>query len=209
MASDKRATHGDWFVVHDGLSAAARFPALVRTQARISVIEVAILLTCGIGAAVAVGFVKLGLGIPGHAIVLAALPMAFGLAAAPRRLAGTIMGAGACGTALLVTAAGSTTYGSGAIVSLSLLGPLLDVAVRNARHGWLVYAALVAAGVSANLLALASRAATKVLGLDAGSRPFDSWWLQAIGTYTLSGIVAGLLGAMCWFHFRDRRERQA
>jgi hypothetical protein len=57
-----------------------------------------------------------------------------------------------------------------------------------------------------NLLALGSRAAFKVLGLDvaAGARPFDSWWLQASVTYTLSGVIAGLLGAACWFHFNDR-----
>jgi hypothetical protein len=40
--------------------------------------------------------------------------------------------------------------------------------------------------------------------LTCGARPFDSWWLQAAVTYTLSGAVAGLLGAVCWFHFNDR-----
>jgi hypothetical protein len=25
-------------------------------------------------------------------------------------------------------------------------------------------------------------------------------------TYTLSGVVAGLLGALCWFHFNDRTK---
>jgi hypothetical protein len=71
-----------------------------------------------------------------------------------------------------------------------------------------VYTSLALSGVAANLLALASRAATKILGLDlAGARPFDGWWLQAALTYTLSGIVAGLLGALCWFHFNDRPAR--
>jgi hypothetical protein len=40
-------------------------------------------------------------------------------------------------------------------------------------------------------------------------RAFDSWWLQAMGTYTASGIVAGLVGAFCWFHFNDRAGRRA
>ena len=53
----------------------------------------------GAVAAVAVGKAKLGLGIPGHSIVLAALPMMLGLALAPRRLAGSVMSAGALGSA--------------------------------------------------------------------------------------------------------------
>ncbi len=123
---------------------------------------------------------------------------------APRHVAGSDMSASAVTTAALLTTAGAATYGSGAIVSLALLGVMSDVAVRGARRGWRIYVALVLAGLLTNLLALGSRAATKVLGLDAGSRPFDSWWLQAIGTYAASGIVAGLLGAFCWFQFTDR-----
>jgi H+/Cl- antiporter ClcA len=60
-------------------------------------------------------------------------------------------------------------------------------------------------GVATNLLALGSRAVFKLFAPEAaGARPFDSWWLQASLTYTLSGVVAGLLGALCWFHFKDR-----
>jgi hypothetical protein len=115
------------------------------------------------------------------------------------------MSAGAVSTAWLLTATGGASFGSGSSVSLLLIGPMMDVAVRHARSGWRVYAALVLSGVATNLLALGSRAAFKVLGLDlAGARPFDSWWLQASVTYTLSGLVAGLVGAFCWFHFKDR-----
>jgi len=200
----------EWFVVHDGLTGAARFPSLTRREGRISTAELLLLVTCGAAAAAAVGFVKLRLGIPGHSIVLAALPMAFGLATAPRRLAGTVMSAGAFGTAWLLVGAGAVSYGSGAFISLSLLGPMMDIALHRVRSSVRVYGALVVAGVSTNLLALASRAATKLLGLDlAAARPFDSWWLQAIVTYTLSGVIAGLLGAFCWFHFNHRaKERQ-
>jgi hypothetical protein len=193
------------FIVHDGLTAAARFPWRASARRDMSALEVGVLLGSGATAAAAVGFAKLGLGIPGHSIVLAALPMAFGLSFAPRHLAGSIMSAGALGSALAFTSGGAS-YGSGAIVSLSLLGPLMDVALRRARSGVLIYLALVLSGVAANLLALASRAAFKALGLDVGGRPFDSWWLQAMATYSLSGVVAGLLGALCWFQFRDRRE---
>jgi len=198
---------GEWFVVHEGLTAATRFPSLARSGQRISATELLLLVVCGAAAAVTVGFSKLSLGIPGHSIVLAALPMALGLSLAPRRFAGSVMSTGALGTALLLSGAGAATYGSGSSISLALIGPMMDLALRRARTGWPVYVALVVSGVAANLLALASRAATKVLGLDLGGRPFDSWWLQAAGTYTLSGIVAGLLGALCWFQFRSRSER--
>ena len=195
----------EWFVVHEGLAGSARLPSLTRSRQRISALEVLLLLTSGAAAATVVGVAKLGLGIPGHVIVLAALPLAFGLSLAPRHLAGSVMSGGALGTAWLLRAAGVATYGSGSFVSLCLLGPMMDVALRGARTGWRVYAALVLSGVAANLLALGSRAAAKVLGLDlAGARPFDSWWLQAMVTYTLSGVVAGLLGALCWFHLSDR-----
>lgn len=198
----------EWFIVRDGLVGAGRLPALAPAHPRISIAELLLLLICGAAAAAAVGLAKLGLGIPGHSIVLAALPMALGLSLAPRRLAGSVMSSGALGAAWLLAGAGGTSYGSGSFVSLALLGPMMDVALRKVRRGRLVYAALVAAGVATNLLALASRAAAKLVGLDAaGARPFDSWWLQAAVTYTLSGAAAGLLGALCWFHFRDRRAR--
>ena len=200
----------EWFVVHDGLTAAARVPSLARSRQRISTLELLVLLASGAAAAAAVGMSKLSLGIPGHSIVLAALPLAFGLSVAPRRLGGSLMSASAIGTAWLLEGGGVASYGSGSFVSLCLLGPLMDLALRGARSGWRVYAALVLAGTATNLTALASRASAKLLGLDlAGGRPFDSWWLQAIGTYTASGIVAGLLGAFCWFHFNDRSRPDA
>lgn len=196
----------DWFTVHEGLASAARLPSLARARNRISAIEVLLLLSCGAAAAAAVAYVKLSLRIPGHSIVLAALPMVLGIALAPRRLAGAVMSAGAMTTAWWLSGVGGASFGSGSSVSLLLLGPMMDVAVRHVRSGWRVYAALILAGVTTNLLALGSRAAFKVLGLDlaAGARPFDSWWLQASVTYTISGVVAGLLGALCWFHFNTR-----
>ena len=197
-----------WFTVHEGLTATARVPSLARAGQRVSALELLVLLASGAAAAAAVGMAKLGLGIPGHSIVLAVLPLALGLSLAPRHLAGSVMSAGALGAAWMLQGAGMATFGSGSFVSLCLLGPMMDVALRNARSGWRVYAALVVAGTATNLTALASRAATKLLGLDVGGRPFDSWWLQALGTYTASGIVAGLVGAFCWFHFTDR-GRQA
>lgn len=195
------------FVVREGLVGAARLPSLAHSRERVSLAELLILLTCGAAGAMAVGLVKLSLGIPGHSIVLAALPMALGVSLAPRRLAGSLMSAGALGTAWTLTTAGTASYGSGSIVSLSLLGPMMDVALSWASSGWRVYAALLVSGVATNLLALSSRAATKLLGLDAGARPFDSWWLQALVTYPLSGAIAGVLGALFWFRISDQARK--
>src|SRR5262245_61924517 len=105
----------DWFVVHDGLIGTTRFPSLARPQRRISAAELLLLLGCGAAAAAAVAFVKLSLGIPGHSIVLASLPMALGLSLAPRRLAGSVMSAGALGSASVFSMLGAGSYGSGAI----------------------------------------------------------------------------------------------
>jgi len=196
----------DWFVVRDGLIGAARFPSLARPLHRISAIECLLLLACGASSAAAIAFIKLSLGIPGHSIVLAALPMALGMSLAPRRFSGSMMSVGALATAWSLTQFGGVRFGSGAFASLLLLGPIMDVAMSRARSGWRVYASLVAAGVVTNMLALGSRALPKVLGFDLpGARPFDSWWLQASLTYTLSGVVAGLLGAFCWFQLNDRK----
>jgi hypothetical protein len=199
----------DWFDVHDGLVAAGRLPSLSRAR-RISAVELLLLLLCGATAAATVGFVKLGLRIPGHSIVLSVFPMAFGLSLAPRRLAGSVMSAGAFGTAALLSGAGAANYGSGAFTSLCLIGPMMDLALSGARSGWRLYLGLVLSGVGANLLALASRAGAKLVGMDlAGARPFDSWWLQAVVTYSVSGVVAGLVGAFCWFQLSTGRGEQA
>jgi hypothetical protein len=198
----------DWFVIRDRLIGAARFPSLARHQHRISAVECLLLLTCGASSAAAIAFIKLSLGIPGHSIVLAALPMALGMSLTPRRFSGSMMSVGALATAWSLTQFGGVRFGSGAFASLLLLGPIMDVAMSRARTGWRVYASLVAAGVVTNTLALGSRALPKLLGFDLpGARPFDSWWLQASITYTLSGVVAGLLGAFCWFQFNDRNGR--
>jgi hypothetical protein len=193
----------DWFITHKGLVDAGRLPSLAQVRRRISVAELLILFASGAAAAVAVGKAKLGLGIPGHSIVLAALPMVLGMALAPRRFAGSVISTGALGTAWALAGLGVADFGAGSFVSLCLLGPMMDAALHKAQTGRRVYAALILAGVLTNVLALASRAGAKVIGLDVGSRPFDSWWLQASMTYTLSGAVAGLLGALCWFHFNS------
>src|SRR3569832_608087 len=148
-------------MVHEGLADAGRVPSLARSGARLSALEQLVLLASGAAASAAGGTAKLGLGIPGHSIVLAALPVALGLSLAPRHLAGSIMSSGALGTAWLLQTAGVGDYGSGSFVSRCLLGPLMDLAKRNTHHNKHKKAALVLAGAASNLMALGSRASFK------------------------------------------------
>jgi len=194
------------FGIHDGLATAGRIPSITRIHERISAWEVFLLLLCGGTAAAAVELIKLGLRLPGHAILLSMIPMALGFALAPRRSAGFIMSAGALSTAVILSQTGIVRYGTGSFVSLCLLGPIMDLVLAKARNGWRLYAGLVLAGIIANVLALASRSTAKLLGLDlAGARPFGHWWGQAIVTYSLCGAVAGLIAAICFFSLRNKR----
>ena len=191
----------------DGLAAAGRLHPVAKDRDRISVSEVLVLFLCGAVSASIIAFVRLGLRLPGHSIVLSMIPMALGLSLAPRRFGGFLMSAGAFATAAAYTGAGLTQYGSGAFVSMCLMGPMMDLALTKVRTGWRLYLGLLLAGIGTNLMALASRSAGKLLGLDLGTRPFGGWWTQAIMTYTLCGALAGLLGAICFFHFRNQRAK--
>jgi len=191
------------FGLHEGLRTATRFPAIDRPSQSISRLETATLLGAGAVAAAATGMVRLGLTIPGSAIVMAVLPMALGLALVPRRLAGVIMAGGAFSTALALSGAGLARYGSGAMTSLCLTGPLLDLAVAGAGSGSRLYGALILAGMASNVAAFLQRAASKVLLLDGpGTRPFATWWPQALVTYALCGAAAGGVAAILWFEFQ-------
>jgi hypothetical protein len=198
----------NWFGINEGLATAGRLPALARERARISAYEIILLILCGAAAAAASGFIRLGLRLPGHSIVLSMIPMALGLVLAPRRHSGFIMSAGAFGTGAALNFTGAAHIGSGAFISLCLIGPVMDLAVSKLRSGWKLYFGLVLAGICTNLLALSSRGASKLLGLDfAGTRPFGSWWTQAVITYSLSGALAGLIGALLFFKLRKRRPQ--
>jgi hypothetical protein len=168
------------------------------------------LVALGISAALTSTVLDFRLRIPGHAILRAIVPMSLGLALVPRRGAGSVMTAAALLTALGLHTGGMARGGSGAWTSLCLTGPLLDLALRSARPGWRLYLGFGLAGLTSNLVALAVRAGTKVLGWErAGSRQFQEWWPQAIGTYAASGLVAGLVCALLWFHLGAERPAPA
>lgn len=191
--------------VHPGLAGGSRLRVWPHEGRESYVAEMAVLLGAGVLATVATAFFDFGLRIPGHAILRAVFPMSLGLALAPRRMGGLVMGIGAMGSALVLTAGGMAALGSGAMTSLLLTGPMLDLALWRPRHGWSLYVGFALAGLGSNLAALAVRAGVKLVGLEgAGGRPFGSWWPQAVGTYALCGLLAGLLSAAVWFRFRAR-----
>ncbi len=197
-----------WFGIHDGLATAGRFPSLTRIKESISASEIVLLLFFGVASAAAVGFIRTGFRFPGNSIVLAMLPMVFGLALVHRRNSGFIMGAGALGGAGMFGMLGLAHYGAGAFVSLCLIGPIMDLALNRARNGRWLYIGLVLAGIGTNLMALFSRGIAKLLGLDvAGMRPFGTWYIQASMTYALCGAIAGLIAAFLFFQFRKQRSK--
>jgi hypothetical protein len=131
------------------------------------------------------------------------LPIAFGFAVVPRRFAGLLMGSGALVTAGALSAAGVAHYGVGALTSLCVTGPMMDAALLGAKPGRGLYLRFVGAGIASNLAAFVQRGASKMFVSEGpATRPLDDWLSIALATYVLSGIVAGLIGAGCWFAFR-------
>lgn len=164
--------------------------------------ELLTLISAGVAAALASTFLDFSLKIPGHAIIRAVFPMAFGLALAPRHGAGSVMGASAMASALLFKVGGAGTVGLGAMTSLALTGPFLDLALWKAKRGWRIYLAFATAGVLTNLVALTVRGSVKLGGLDHFfALPFTVWWIRAVPSYLICGALAGLLSACVWFQF--------
>ena len=190
--------------IHRGLFASGRVPAVSRPGGAISALELLLLLSLGAVAALATVLLDFRLRIPGHAVLRSVFPMALGLVLVPRRFAGTIMGGSALATALLAGVARGSGAGAGALTSLSLTGPLLDLALWGAERGWRLYLGFVLAGLGSNLVALAVRGGLKALVPGSGSRPAEQWWASAPLTYPVCGILAGLVSAFVWFRFRRR-----
>jgi len=190
--------------VRRGLAGSSRLPVLAQQDRQLQLAEVVWLLMVGSTAACAAAFLDFGLRIPGHAIIRPMLPMALGLAVAPRQMAGTVMGTGALATALLLRVGWSGAIGAGAITSLALVGPLMDLALWGAGGGWRLYLRFALWGLACNLAALTVRAGVKLFAVEGlGKRPFDLWFSQAVVTYVVCGVFAGLLSAWICFRFQE------
>ena len=177
---------------------------------RINIFEIGTLLFAGALAAVAVVAFSPALRIPGHAILRAALPMVCGMAAVPRRMAGSMMAIGAGASVFAFTASGLGNWQPAAVVSLLALGPAIDLALAGrSTPGWRLYLRFAVAGVLANALAFFMRGGMSFFGLD-GQRPhmlarFD---LGVFASFAACGAIAGLLSALVCFQFSAKREER-
>ncbi len=199
-----------WLEIHETLRGSSRWvaspPASAESANRaLSVVQWATLIGAGIVAALASACLDVLPQTPGHAILRAVIPMAAGLACVPRRGAGCVMGGAAVGAAMLLKLGGAGP-GFGALTSLALTGPCLDLALRRAASGWRLYVAFAFAGLASNTGAMLVRGAVKGLGLEGGRRPFASWLAEAVWTYPLFGIAAGLISAAICFRRGDGRR---
>ena len=191
--------------IHTGLAAQSRVTSRSALLS-IDALALVILLASGSLAAVSVVCFNFRLQLPGHAILRAVFPMAIGLALAPRRRGGTVMGISAVTTAWLLHFAGGFNVGTGSLTSLTLIGPCLDVCLRRIESGWKLYGSFILAGLVCNVIALTVRGAIKFGGWDVlTARPFATWWFQAVGSYIVCGIIAGLISAIVWFRFSSKR----
>ncbi len=175
--------------------------------------EILFLLGCGIAAALCVLLPEFKLQLPGHSILRAVFAMAFGLSLVPRLGAGTVMGLGAIGTAVVCGQLGVGKEGLGSFTSLCLTGPCLDMAVRYARSGPWLYVALTVGGLVSNLSAFAVQFSDRILHWSGraggGGRGLSAWLASALWTYPVFGIAAGLISALVWFRFSSRNSQSA
>lgn len=157
--------------------------------------EFAVLMLAGLGTAASVHFLDFSVRIPGHAILRSIIPIALGIAAVPRPLSGTMIGMGALASTWGFRFLGAEGVGMGALTSMALAGPILDVALRKARPGWDVYVRCALAGLSINALAYLVRFGGKASGVAISTRPLEQWWSGAAVSHLACGIIAGLISA--------------
>ena len=196
------------FQTAQSIEHSGRLPALARQDCGLAASELTVLFLLGIAAAALSSLLKLNLGIPGHNIIRVIFPMALGLAVVPRRGSGSVMGLGGLAGAASLHWAGVTGLGAGATTSLVLTGFFLDAALLGARGGKSVYLRLALAGLTANMAAFLIKVAEKsffVGGLQGG--PLAVWWPKAIMTYSVCGLLAGIISAMVWFRFSSPNGR--
>lgn len=166
-------------------------------------IEMLLLIGASVLTAMCVTVFEMNLRMPGHSILRTIVPVSLGISLVPRRASGGVISGGAFGFLTLFTACGCERPGMGALTSLILVGPALDIATWNTKPGWRLYVRCALAGLGANAVAFAVRAGGKAAGLDNfGMRPLAAWWSTAAVTHLAFGLLAGLCCAALWFRFQ-------
>jgi hypothetical protein len=188
--------------VHEGLGTSRRFPLSAGQGSRATPLELGILASCGLVAAIVSAYGKDGFGLPGHNILRILFPMAMGMAMVPRQGAGSVMGLSGLAGATILTQFhfGPLGMGMGAAAGLFFLGLFLDLAMLGARDGRAVYLRFIAAGLAANLVAMLARGAMKLWEGDA----LGLWWPRALVSYPLCGLLVGVVSAVVWFRVTAR-----
>lgn len=192
--------------INSSLRASTRLRPLSAAQRGAGLAELASLVGAGFLAAAASVLVDLHLRVPGHAILIAVLPLSLGLALVPRQLGGAVMGCSAAAAALGAPWLGMEPLGAGALTSLCLTGPMLDAALWRARPGWSIYLRFALAGLATNVAAFAVRGGAKLLSSGVSGRALNEWLSVAPVSYALCGLAAGLISAVVWFRWNPRRN---
>lgn len=186
------------------MAGAGRLPTVGDARGSITVAEWIALGGCGILAGVSSVVLDFQLRLPGHAILRVVLPLMLGLSLVPRRGGGSLMSAAGALTALTFAALGWTGRSPGAMTSLLLIGPALDVALRWSQSaGWRLYVWFAAAALTANAAAFAVRLGSAAL-LEFGphGRNIVNHWPLAVVSYAVFGAAAGLISAAICFRLR-------
>jgi hypothetical protein len=166
--------------------------------------QLAALISIGIVAAIASAYVKRGLGISGSAIVWTVLPTMFGMAAFPRRFAGTTIAASAVAASLGLLATSSGSIGPAALTGFAATGVFADLVVARVRPGWPLYVGLTLAGLAANVVAFGAHLVETAVRVAPGASAAKPWALQ-VTTYALCGALAGLIAAASAYQLRDSK----
>ncbi len=195
--------------LHPALINSTRLVHFTSTSENMTLVEWVMLLLTGVSAALMSTLLDFHLRMPGHAILKVVFPVAVGLSLVPRKGAGTIIGVSAILTAMSLRSAGfgGSGLGFGALTSLAAIGPFLDWSLRRANSGKGIYIGFIIAGLATNVLAFAVRGTMKVMGWESAGRSLGAWLSQAVVTYAICGVIAGLLSAAILFHARPRRQQ--
>jgi hypothetical protein len=167
---------------------------------RMALVDLLILAAAGVAAATAVAAIPLQIHVPGHAILKATLPIVAGMALAPRRMAGTIMGIAAALTVLLFSTIRFGQWQPPALVALLAIGPAIDLALAyRAKGGWRLYLRFALAGLLANTLAFFARGGMNWFGLDNFRHVLAHIDGSVFLSFAACGVIAGLFSAVVCF----------